>query len=72
MSPVYISREGTESGFEHLTYVPIDLEAIDTEFMKPEAKDLLNRYHAEVYKKIEPLIEDQDVKAWLKEATRAI
>ena len=59
-------------GFEHLTYVPIDLEAIDTEFMKPEAKELLNRYHAEVYKKIEPLIEDQDVKAWLKEVTRAI
>ena len=59
-------------GFEHLTYVPIDLEAIDTEFMKPEAKELLNRYHAEVYKKIEPLIEDQDVKAWLKEATRAV
>ncbi|WP_026516959.1 aminopeptidase P family protein [Butyrivibrio sp. MC2021] len=59
-------------GFDHLTYVPIDLEAIDKRFMKPENVQALNDYHARVYERLLPLIEDQDVKAWLKEATRAI
>jgi len=59
-------------GFEHLTYVPIDLDAIDTKFMKTEAKNLLNEYHKKVYDRIAPLIKDENVKSWLKKATRAI
>ena len=57
---------------QHLTYVPIDLEAIDKKYMKPEQVKLLNDYHKAVYERILPLIEDEDVKAWLKEATREI
>jgi Xaa-Pro aminopeptidase len=63
---------GTFLGFDHLTYVPIDLEAIDPSFMKPENIKALNDYHAVVYKRLLPLIEDEEVKEWLKEATRPI
>ncbi|SFB73409.1 aminopeptidase P family protein [Butyrivibrio sp. YAB3001] len=59
-------------GFEHLTYAPIDLEAIDTRYMKPEHVELLNKYHKAVYDKVSPLIKDEEVLAWLKEATREI
>ena len=71
-----VNREENEYGqflgFEHLTYVPIDLEAIDTSVMKPENIQLLNRYHQMVYEKISPYIKDEEIKAWLKEATRAL
>ena len=59
-------------GFDHLTYVPIDLEAIDTKCMKPDAKELLNKYHKAVYDRVSPLIKDEKIKAWLKEATKEI
>ncbi len=59
-------------GFDHLTYVPIDLEAIDKSVMKPENIKALNDYHESVYNNLLPLIEDEEVKAWLKEATRSI
>ena len=58
--------------FDHLTYVPIDLEAIDTSYMNSEDLKNFNDYHAEVYKRISPLIEDGDVLAWLKKATSPI
>lgn len=59
-------------GFDHLTYVPIDLEAIDTSIMDQSDIKALNDYHAEVYKRISPLIDDADVLKWLKTATRSI
>ena len=40
--------------------------------MKPEHVELLNKYHKMVYDKVSPLIQDEAVKEWLKEATRAI
>lgn len=66
------SEYGKFYGFDHLTYVPIDLEAIDKKYMDSKSIELLNKYHSEVYKKVEPLINDPEIKAWLKEATRAI
>ena len=57
---------------QHLTYVPIDLEAIDKKYMKPEQVKLLNDYHKIVYEHLLPLIEDAEIKNWLKEATREI
>ena len=59
-------------GFAHLTYVPIDLEAIDIRVMKTEQIELLNKYHRMVYEKVSPLIEDENIKNWLKEATREV
>lgn len=50
-----IVRKGpkTEYGqflyFEPITYVPIDLDAVDPNMMKQEDKDQLNAYHEKVY-----------------------
>lgn len=67
--------EKTEYGqfmcFEHLTMVPFDLEAVVPEQMNAQERALLNAYHAQVYEKISPYMEE-DEKEWLKEATRAI
>ena len=71
-----VDRCKTESGkffgFEHLTYVPIDLEAIDKKYMDAKSVEQLNAYHKAVYKKISPLIKDEAVLNWLEEATREI
>ena len=57
--------------FEFLTLVPFDLDAVVPEQMTAHERELLNNYHAQVYEKISPYL-DEDEKAWLKEATRAI
>lgn len=57
--------------FEFLTMVPFDLDAVVPEQMTAHERELLNNYHAQVYEKISPYL-DEDEKAWLKEATRAI
>ena len=58
-------------GFETLTYVPIDLDAVDPALLSPEEKEQLNSYHAMVFEKISPFL-DKKEKAWLKQATRKI
>jgi Xaa-Pro aminopeptidase len=57
--------------FEELTFVPFDLEAIDPEQMTHVERKLLNDYHAEVYRKVSPHLEGDEL-AWLKEATREV
>ncbi len=57
--------------FEHLTMVPFDLDGVVPEQMTVREKELLNAYHAQVYEKIAPYLEEEE-KAWLKEATRKI
>ncbi len=72
-----VVREGqkTEYGqflyFEPITYVPIDLDAVNPDMMRQEDKEQLNAYHAKVFELISPHL-DQDEKEWLKEYTRAI
>lgn len=67
--------EKTEYGqfmkFEFLTFVPIDLDAIDKSVMEQEDVKLLNRYHKEVYEKISPYL-TKDEAEWLKDYTREI
>ena len=57
--------------FESLTFAPIDLDAIVPEQMTQREKDWLNAYHAEVFEKISPYLNEEEA-AWLKEYTRAI
>ena len=57
--------------FEPITYVPMDLDAILPEMMSEEEKRLLNEYHALVYEKTAPYLEEEE-KEWLKKYTRAI
>lgn len=57
--------------FECLTFVPIDLDAIDPSIMEPKDIAFLNEYHKEVYEKISPYLTDEEA-AWLKDCTRAL
>ena len=57
--------------FENITYVPIDLDAIDITKMSEVERRWLNEYHARVYEIVSPRL-DEDERAWLKEATRAV
>lgn len=57
--------------FQTITFAPIDLDAIDTDYMSKIDKDRLNTYHKEVYEKISPHLNLEQQK-WLKEYTRAI
>lgn len=57
--------------FEYLTFVPIDLDALDVSIMTERDRQLLNDYHKEVYHKIAPHLEEED-RVWLQEATREI
>ncbi|MBN9303918.1 MAG: X-Pro aminopeptidase [Devosia sp. 67-54] len=56
---------------ETLTLCPIDLRLIDDTLLLPHERDWLNAYHKRVWREIGPSLKG-DVKAWLKEATRAI
>lgn len=57
--------------FEFLTYVPIDLDALDPSIMEPRDIAYLNEYHKDVYEKISPYLTEEEA-LWLKEYTRAI
>lgn len=57
--------------FENITYVPIDLDAIDPDQMTSTEKNRLNSYHENVYRVVSPFLEGEEL-AWLKQATRAI
>lgn len=60
--------DGQFMGFRHLTYVPIDLDAIDTKYMEESDIKRLNEYHEQVYKKLEPYFEGSE-KEILRQAT---
>ena len=57
--------------FEFVTFVPIDLDAIDVSVMEERDIELLNAYHRDVWEKISPYM-DKDEKEWLREYTREI
>ena len=71
-----VSGETNEYGhflhFAHLTYAPIDLEAIDPQYMDSSDVEALNAYHKMVYDRVSPLISDSNIREWLKDATRPI
>lgn len=57
--------------FEPLTFVPFDLDGIDTSKMTQDEIEWLNAYHAQVYDTLQPYLNDEE-KDWLKNATRAL
>ncbi len=57
--------------FEPLTLVPFDLEGIDPEQVEAGERKLLNQYHALVYEKISPYLNEEE-QSWLKKATQEI
>ena len=57
--------------FETLTFVPIDRDLILADELAPWERDWIDAYHAEVWDKISPRVNDA-ARAWLKQATRPI
>jgi Xaa-Pro aminopeptidase len=68
-------KEESECGrflcFETLTLCPIDTTPILPDLLTQEEKDWLNQYHAMVYEKIAPHLNNEE-RLWLKEATRPL
>ena len=56
---------------ESLTICPIDTAPIDVDMLLPEELNWLNSYHAEVYAKLAPYL-DEEEQIWLKNATKLI
>lgn len=56
--------------FETLTWVPIDMDAIDEKYLTPEQRVLLYDYQKKVYEKISPYLNDGE-REWLRKETGA-
>jgi len=65
------TEDGTFLQFENLTFIPIDLDAIDTGYMTAEDLKMLNDYHKKTYEVIAPLV-SQEVREWLKHYSREL
>ena len=57
--------------FETMTFVPIDLDAINPDIMSAEDKKMLNDYHKQVFEKISPYLNEEETE-WLRKYTREI
>ena len=66
-----MTHDGTFMRFETLCFLPIDLRAIVPGMLDDFEKGWLNRYHADVYDKLSPFL-DEEHKSWLKDQTEPI
>ena len=57
--------------FEPITFVPMDLDAVDASQLNETEKKYLNDYHKAVYEKVAPFLSEEEAE-WLKKYTRAI
>ena len=62
---------GQFSSFETITVAPIDLDAIDLEYLERKDIKQLNEYHKMVFDKVSPYLTNEEVE-WLREYTRAV
>lgn len=58
-------------GFEELTLFPFDLNLFDTSIMTPEEIKWVNDYHAEVRRRLSPLLNEEET-AWLDAKTQPL
>jgi Xaa-Pro aminopeptidase len=59
-------------GFDTITMAPIDLDLVEPAMLTAEERDWLNAYHEAVREAVAPAMADDDNRAWLTQATRAI
>ena len=57
--------------FETITYVPIDIDAINPKLLSKEEKEWVNNYHKMVFEKLSPHLEGEELE-FLTEYTRKI
>ncbi|MDD2355324.1 MAG: M24 family metallopeptidase C-terminal domain-containing protein [Lachnospiraceae bacterium] len=61
--------------FDPLTFVPLDKELIDPQYLSDREMAELNEYHRQCREEMLPYFEsdkDRDIKQWLIDATEAI
>lgn len=56
--------------FETLTWVPIDFDAIDEQYLTDVTRTMLCEYQREVFEKVSPYLSEEE-RVWLKKETRA-
>jgi Xaa-Pro aminopeptidase len=57
--------------FETITLAPIDVDLVEPKLLTAEERDWLNAYHVRVREQLAPLV-DEETRAWLNKATRAV
>ena len=62
---------GKYLAFENLTYVPIDTDGIDKQYLNDEDIERLNRFNRSVYDILAPVL-DKETCSWLKQYTMPI
>ena len=62
---------GQFMGFEPLTWVPFDVDGLAVDEMEPAEVAWLNAYHAKVYEKVSPYLNEQQ-RQWLAHACRPL
>lgn len=65
------NEDGQFMGFKPLTFVPLDLEGIDSSYLERSDIEALNRYHEMVYEQLSGYL-SEDEKAWLREQTKSL
>ena len=56
--------------FKTLTWVPIDMEAIDEKYLTETQRAYLYLYQKQVYEKVSPFLNEEE-REWLRQETRA-
>lgn len=69
--PAFTTEFGRFFRFETMTLFPFDRSLFDTAIMTPQEIDWVNGYHAEVYRRLSPLL-THDQADWLREKTLPI
>lgn len=66
-----VEKDNGLLGFEYVTLVPFDSDAIDIKYLNEAQKKSLNDYHKNVYEEISPLLNEEE-KDWLKNVTKIL
>jgi len=70
-APEPAGAEKPLNAFETLSLAPIDRRLVDTALLTAKERHWFDSYHARVHQAIAPLV-DNETRAWLEQATRAI
>ena len=65
----YENEYGKFMKFETLTWVPIDMKAVDLNLLSPEQVEYLRGYQDTTYRKLSPYLNEEE-KQWLWNETR--
>lgn len=57
--------------FRTVSFCPIDLDGVDVDMLNKEEKEWLNSYHKEVFAKLSPYLNDEEIE-FLKKETREV